>query len=249
MAKVDWLENSEIEMIMKGFSGSSKLRDLTVFFIGISTALRVSEILCLNIGDVVGDDCQIKKQITIASKNIKNKEAHTVMIKPALQAHLKFYVMQLNSLGIVHKDSPLFLKTRKYWYNWERICHDRTKDWGKKKVPTDLDSNFYGRRLPPRMINKAIDQAAVNAGLGGKYGSHTARKTSIHNLFIYFCEEVYSGRIKGDPIVFAMDYSGHKTVEAFRRYLKIDKEQIERGIIESQKEVDLAWLQQMKLNV
>lgn len=69
------LEQEEIELI----SSKLKLRDRCLFITGIRTGFRISELLSINIEDVIDDKGEIKKEIKVKKKNTKGKIEGRIM--------------------------------------------------------------------------------------------------------------------------------------------------------------------------
>lgn len=86
---------------MKKYLKKSNLRDYTLFVFGINSALRVSDLLHLQLSDVMNEDGSIKERLT--TKEQKTGKTRMFPFNESIQEILKEYIPQHN-----HKDSSLF---------------------------------------------------------------------------------------------------------------------------------------------
>ena len=100
------LTDEEIGLV---FNTLKSQRDKVLFSLGLSTGLRISELLSLTIGDVL-EHGDVGSQVTVAKKNTKGKiESKTLPISEPAKEQLKEYLDQLKFF--TPKD-PLFRSTQ-----------------------------------------------------------------------------------------------------------------------------------------
>lgn len=96
------LELEEIELLKKFLS----LRDRCIFILGLRTGFRISEILSLNIEDVLNDKNEIKDFLTVKKSNMKGKiSSRSLPIHPELREIL----IELLKTSPIDKTQPLFI--------------------------------------------------------------------------------------------------------------------------------------------
>lgn len=99
------LTNSEVESIAAQLS----LRDRAIFILGIRTGFRVSELLSLNVGDVLTESGTILECVHVQKRNTKGKTRGRVVpiheeAKQVLRAYLESFPAAL--------EAPLFRSNR-----------------------------------------------------------------------------------------------------------------------------------------
>jgi site-specific recombinase XerD len=98
------LSTEEVMAVSKSFSGPYALRNKALFVLGVRTGFRVSELLSLQVGDVLQHG-QVVKQITVKRRNMKGKiEGRTIPLHIDAQTALASYLAQRQ----VGSAEPLF---------------------------------------------------------------------------------------------------------------------------------------------
>jgi integrase len=142
-------DKKKIAQIKNQLEGANRYRDLLLFVVGINTALRVSDLLTLQIGRVVDDHNDIHRTFTI--KEEKRGKRNVVTINDSIQNALKKYLAAYPS--IVHNPNHyLFFSTR--------------------RANTD-----FSRPISRERAWQLISEVCHDVGLLGNYGTHTLRKT------------------------------------------------------------------------
>ena len=140
-------DRKKVAQIKNLLRGQNRYRDLLLFVTGINTALRISDLLPLKIGDFLDERGQIKRRFWIREK--KRGKRHEVVInnsiRETLQEHLEAYP------GIA--SDP------------ERFVFFSTQS------PT------YAEPIKRGQAWKVITNICRDVGLTGNYGTHTLRKT------------------------------------------------------------------------
>jgi len=100
------LTDKEIENV---FNELKTLRDKALFVLGVKSGLRISELLSLNIKDVV-EYGVVGSQVTVAKRNTKGKaESKTLPLTVSAKEALQKY---LDSIGTLDLNEPLFKSTK-----------------------------------------------------------------------------------------------------------------------------------------
>jgi integrase len=140
-------DRKKIAQIKNLLRGEGRQRDLLLFTVGINSALRVSDLLKLQIGDFMDKQGKIRSGFWIREEKRNKRHEVTIndSIKEAFQEYLVAYPAISNSL-----DHYLFFNTR-------------TGDF--------TDPIKRGQAW------KFVAGICDAAGLRGNYGTHTLRKT------------------------------------------------------------------------
>src|SRR5712691_1206615 len=70
--------------------GQGRARDLLLFVVGINTALRISDLLHLRIGDFLDENGQVKTRFSIREE--KRGKRHEVIVNDSIREALKDYL-------------------------------------------------------------------------------------------------------------------------------------------------------------
>jgi len=82
------LSDDEIERICGAFGGKYRLRDRAIFVTGVYTGFRISEILSLNMEDVVEGD-YMRSSVTVQKAYMKCKKSRTMPLNFRAKAAIK----------------------------------------------------------------------------------------------------------------------------------------------------------------
>ena len=106
------LEDSEIKSIFEHVSGCNAKRNETLLVVGISMALRASELVKLNVGDVYGGE-NVKSYVTIRAETAKFNKERTIRIGDGIQNTITdFREWKVDSGESVDSGSPLFISQK-----------------------------------------------------------------------------------------------------------------------------------------
>jgi site-specific recombinase XerD len=137
----------KIAHIKNLLKGQSRFRDLLLFTVGINTALRVSDLLSLRIGDFVDQDGTIRQRFWI--REAKRNKRNDVIINDSMTQALLPYRTAYPTLETEPTHS-LFFNTK---------------------------TNDYHSPISRKQAWKIITTLCHEVGLQGNYGTHTLRKT------------------------------------------------------------------------
>ncbi|MDD4152084.1 MAG: tyrosine-type recombinase/integrase [Candidatus Gracilibacteria bacterium] len=136
---------SQIKNILKS---NNNIRDLLLFELGINSALRISDLLSLKIGDLFENSRTIKDFFDI--KEIKTNKNNRITITSKVKETLKLYRETYPDI-IENKNNFVFFQ--------------------KKSFP--LGNSPISRKMSWVILSKLCD----DIGLKGNFGNHTLRKT------------------------------------------------------------------------
>jgi integrase len=169
-------------------------RDRALFLVGVRTGFRISELLSLTVADVYQNG-KLTDRISVARRNMKKKrEGRTVALHPEAREALRKWVKRLRARG--HKAPETFVF--------------RSREGGNSPIT---------RKSAWRMLKAAY----AAAGLTGKLGTHTMRKT--------FAKRVH--KALGNDLLKTQKALGHASVESTVSYLDVDGGEIEDAILKS----------------
>jgi integrase len=202
------IHKDEIKRLRSAFRGQFKWRNMLLFFLGVNTGFRISELLSLTIGDVLEEDGTIKERITVLRRFMK-KTGHgernstvsrNVILNDYARQALKPWLRELQYLGYSHKTDFLF----------------QSRTAGNKSI--DRAQAWRVLRDAYRLV-----------GMRGKLGTHAMRKTFANNVYSYFKEQA----AKGEPVDVFRSTSkalGHGDIRSTDAYLSFCSEDIDDAI-------------------
>ncbi len=144
-------DKKKITQIKNQLEGAKRYRDLLLFVVGINTALRISDLLQLRIGDFVDEQGVIRERFSIREEKRDKRNVIVIndSIRDALQKYLVAYV------GIEQNpENYLFFSTR-----------------------MSRKSNDFRRPITRTHAWRLIAEMCSSVGLSENYGTHTLRKT------------------------------------------------------------------------
>jgi integrase len=140
-------DRRKIAQIKNLLRGQDRFRDLLLFVVGINTALRISDLLGLSVGDFVDERGTIVKRFWIREQK-RGKRYEVVVnhsIKEALEEYLNTYPSIVDDFN-----NYLFFNTK---------------------------TNIYLAPIKRGQAWKFIKTICEDVGLSGNYGTHSLRKT------------------------------------------------------------------------
>jgi len=140
-------DRRKLKQIKNQLRGAGRYRDLLLFVVGINTALRVSDLLQLRIGDFIDAHGAVRERFWLREEK-RNKRHEVVInhsIREALEEYRAVYPNVENNLN-----NFLFFNTR---------THD------------------YSHPIDRRQVWRIISDICSAVGRGGNYATHTLRKT------------------------------------------------------------------------
>ena len=140
-------DKKKLAQIKNLLRGQGQFRDLLLFTVGINSALRISDLLTLRIGDFVDDNGEVKKQFRIREQ--KRGKRHEVVINNSIREALAEY----------------------------RAAYPAVEDNSDHSVFFNTRTNDYTRAISRVQAWKFISTLCQEVGLRGNYGTHTLRKT------------------------------------------------------------------------
>jgi site-specific recombinase XerD len=137
----------KIAQIKNQLKGAGRYRDLLLFVVGINTALRISDLLALRVGDFFEADATIRERCWIREQ--KRGKRREIIVNTSIREALELY-RDAYEKAIGRPEHVLFFNTR-------------TRD--------------YTRAIDRRHAWQVISRMCQDAGLQGNYGTHSLRKT------------------------------------------------------------------------
>jgi integrase len=137
----------KIAQIKNLLKGESRYRDLLLFVVGINTALRVSDLLSLRIGDFIDENGEIKERFWLREQ--KRGKRHEVFINQSIKDAIEVYRSAYPGVE-TEPNHFVFFNTR---------------------------TNDYSQPIDRRHAWQVITDVCKAVGLTGNYGTHSLRKT------------------------------------------------------------------------
>jgi integrase len=142
------LTDSEVALVSQSFGGTYATRDRALFVLGVKSGFRISELLSLTVGDV-WQHGQFLDRVAVRRRHMKGKhQGRSVPLHPAAKAALAAWLMDLQAMGEIAPDTPLFPS--------------------RKGV---------SRPLQRQQAHHILQEAYQTNGLTGMIGCHGMRKT------------------------------------------------------------------------
>ncbi len=140
-------DRKKIAQIKNLLRGQKRFRDLLLFVIGINTALRISDMLQLQISHFLDEQKRIKRRFWI--KERKRGKRHEVVINASIRDAFGEYMVAFPDIG-EDRNNFLFFNSK---------------------------ANNYSLPIKRGQAWKSITSICRNAGLSGYFGTHSLRKT------------------------------------------------------------------------
>lgn len=139
---------NKIAQIKNLLRGKGEIRDLLLFELGINSALRISDLLSLRVGDLFEENLSVKDFFDI--KEEKTGKTNRITITPKVKVTLSDYSEKYSNIVSIRENYIFF---------------------AKKTFP--LGSRSIGRKTSWLFLSKICEEV----GLKWNYGNHSLRKT------------------------------------------------------------------------
>jgi len=140
-------DRKKIAQIKNLLRGKKRFRDLLLFVVGINTALRISDLLQLQVKHFLDEQGRVKRRFWI--KERKRGKRHEMVINTSIREALEEYLVAFPNIG---NESNNFVFFRSSTNNYS-VPIKRGQAW------------------------KFITSICHEAGLSGNFGTHSLRKT------------------------------------------------------------------------
>jgi integrase len=140
-------DRKKIAQIKNLLRGQKRLRDLLLFVVGINTALRISDLLQLQIGHFLDEQKRIKRRFWI--KERKRGKRHEVVINTSIREAFGEYLVAFPDIG-EDRNNFVFFSSK---------------------------TNDYSLPIKRGQAWKFITSICRDAGLSSNFGTHSLRKT------------------------------------------------------------------------
>jgi site-specific recombinase XerD len=149
--------DEEIRLVGQSFTGPFATRDKALFILGIKSGFRVSELLSLQVGDLIQNG-RFVERITVRRAKMKGKiESRSVILHPAAREALSAWLEECRAEGPLAPEQYVF----------------------RSRLGSD-------RPISRWQAHKVIKAAAAANDLTGKIGTHSMRKVFANVLYEKF---------------------------------------------------------------
>ncbi|MCG9132754.1 tyrosine-type recombinase/integrase [Candidatus Poribacteria bacterium] len=192
------LNNAEIQAVANSFEGTFAIRNRALFMIGVSIGGRIDELLSLKVNDVWQNGKPVP-DVLYDKAIVKGGEvARAVPLnadgRQAVEEIIAWHIEKFGAFGEVNPDAPLF------------VSRVKNTDGTPKRMTTQAGSD-------------AIMAAFAKAGLNGKLGTHSMRKS--------FAQRLYS---QTNDIFVVQEMLGHKNVATTQKYLGVNYAEVREAL-------------------
>jgi integrase len=142
-------DKKKISQIKNQLEGAKRYRDLLLFVVGLNTALRISDLLQLCIGNFIDDQGEIRDGFSIREE--KREKRNQVVINASIRDALEKYLVAYPQAA-TRPDHFVFFSSRRSGPNFTRPL-SRVQAW------------------------RLIAEVCQSVSLSGNYGTHSLRKT------------------------------------------------------------------------
>ncbi len=142
-------DRKKLAQIKNLLIGAERYRDLLLFTVGINTALRISDLLTLQLGQVVDANSELRNTFTLREE--KRGKRNVVTINTSIAQALTSYLTVYPAI-VASPNHFLFFSSRRL---------------------TPIFTKAMSREHAERLISEMCEAV----GLTGSYGTHTLRKT------------------------------------------------------------------------
>lgn len=140
-------DRKKIAQIKNLLRGQQRFRDLLLFTVGINTALRISDVLQLRIGQFVDEQSNLRSRFGV--REMKTGKRHDVTINDSIREALQEYLAAYPDVTS-NPDNFIFFNSQ---------------------------YNRYAEPLKRGRVWEFISTICAEVGLSGNYGTHSLRKT------------------------------------------------------------------------
>lgn len=192
------LNNAEIKSVSESFQGTFAIRNRALFMLGVSIGGRIDELLSLTVGDVWQNGKPVT-DVLYDKAIVKGGEVSRAVPlnadgRQAVEEIIKWHISKFGAFGEVNPDAPLF------------VSRVKNKDGTPKRMTTQAGAD-------------AIMAAFMKAGLNGKLGTHSMRKS--------FAQRLYS---QTNDIFVVQEMLGHKNVATTQKYLGVNYAEVREAL-------------------
>jgi integrase len=142
-------DRKKIAQIKNLLTGAKRYRDLLLFVVGINSALRISDLLSLRIGDLVDETGKPRSQRSIRER--KRGKRNEVVINDSIREALRLYLTAYPEVLADANNFVLFSARR--------------------------SGPIFNRPLSRSQAARLLSDVCHAVGLPGNYSTHTLRKT------------------------------------------------------------------------
>ena len=176
------LLNEEIKQVSQCFEGKYAVRNRSLFLLGVSVGGRISEMLSLVIGDVWQSDKPVS-DLLFRRETVKGKK-HARAVP-------------------VNTDGRKAITELVNWY--------QTKMTLTPQIPLFLSREGKSTPLTRRSADRILNAAFKKAGINGKLGTHTLRKS--------YAQRLYEA---SNDVYIVKEMLGHQSISTTQKYLGVN---------------------------
>lgn len=179
-------------LVWKGFRGEHRKRDVLIFLFGISTRLRIQEILKVERRHVESKSGDVREWLSIESGLVKQSRPVRVKLSNFVKSLLREWLSELSIRGACGKRFRIF------------------DNLSGTMRPDVFRVTFW------RSMKRACMLAGVNSD---RVGTHSIKKTGLR-LFYFDAKRRELNGEKLDALLMARDAAHHKNLSSTEHYMQ-----------------------------
>jgi len=197
----------QAKLIMSNLKGRQSIRNKAIFSLGCATGMRISELLCLQIGDIIQPDGEFRKKIKLTDFMYKRLSSyyHT---KSVIQDNSKSTKKHSGEIGVrsfCHKYISSLIN--QLYYN------------GYQQPNNFLFVTSTGKIVRRQSIYWAIRCSAEASGIFQTVGTHSMRKSFAMDLY-FLIEKASKTNLKIKPMILMKSALRHAKYDSTLSYMK-----------------------------
>jgi site-specific recombinase XerD len=203
MAGCRALTDNEVKVVRKSFSGVYKRRNEALFVLGVRAGFRISELLSLQVKDVLQYG-KLVDRVEVSRRHMKGGKAgkassRSVPLHPEARAALSVWLEVLTVMlkGTLDPQTPVFCSRVKDAATGLRRAISREQAW------------------------RILKEAYTTNELSGKLATHSMRKTFATRVHAHY---------HGD-LLKTQKALGHANINSTIKYLALDEAEVDAGIL------------------
>jgi len=180
MAAAKSLTHAEIERALAYIAqNANALRNRVIFLLTTNAGLRVSEVACLKLADVLDRDGTLRSEVLLAAERVKHGHARTVFLNTAIRTELATYIQ---SRKWIDETKPLFTTHRGPRCAFTPNTLTQYFYWMYKNAGVKGASSHSGRKtFLTSLASKGVSVFVLAALAGHKSITTTQRYVSVND--------------------------------------------------------------------
>lgn len=204
------LTDEEVQLLLKqGFHGRNRLRDRSLFALGISTGYRINEIVHQKVEDIAYRRT-VRQVLQLPSRLRKGRGGGQVkklmpFAREVLQQYLDVRLYGRNDFTAYGKE----------WL-FPSIQFEKGQYGEKESLPRDERSR---KPIETQQAYRTLKKAFDRCGIRDAVATHSMRKTFALKLYSQATKEFREGKLTVEPLRIVQLHLGHRNISSTLHYM------------------------------